>query len=163
MKRIVLISLIVAVGVYLAGCTKKEASLEESQVPMSMEALNALHSETQAVSEATKTKSTTAQKPEVLVTTPTSSATVQAPANLEPLPPQGPYKPTVQQIQAALKNAGFYTGVIDGKKGPLTKKAIVEFQKAKGLTADGKVGPKTWGMLSAYLNPAAEPSVAVQR
>lgn len=54
-------------------------------------------------------------------------------------------------IQKALKNAGFYTGSIDGKIGPKTKKAIVEFQKANGLKTDGKVGPRTWAALEKYL------------
>jgi len=56
-----------------------------------------------------------------------------------------------KDIQTALKNAGFYTGTIDGKIGPKTKKAIEEFQAAKGLKADGKVGPKTWAELAKYL------------
>jgi len=58
------------------------------------------------------------------------------------------------QIQTALKNAGLYFGEIDGKAGPLTRKAIEEFQKSKGFKADGKVGPITWGELYKYLNVA---------
>ena len=56
-----------------------------------------------------------------------------------------------KDIQRALKNAGFYTGTVDGKVGPKTKKAIEEFQKAKGLKVDGKVGSKTWSELAKYL------------
>ena len=56
-----------------------------------------------------------------------------------------------KDIQKALKNAGFYSGSIDGKLGPKTKKAIEEFQSSKGLKADGKVGPKTWAELEKYL------------
>jgi len=56
-----------------------------------------------------------------------------------------------KDIQTALKAANFYTGDIDGKMGPKTKKAIVEFQNAKGLKADGKVGSKTWAELEKYL------------
>ena len=56
-----------------------------------------------------------------------------------------------KDIQTALKAANFYTGNIDGKMGPKTKKSIVEFQKAKGLKADGKVGSKTWMELEKYL------------
>lgn len=56
-----------------------------------------------------------------------------------------------RDIQRALKNAGFYTGAIDGKIGPRTKNAIMEFQKAKALVPDGKVGPKTWAELEKYL------------
>lgn len=57
-----------------------------------------------------------------------------------------------KQIQAALKNANLYFGEVDGKIGPLTRKAIEEFQKMKGLKVDGKVGPITWGELQKYLN-----------
>jgi peptidoglycan hydrolase-like protein with peptidoglycan-binding domain len=56
-----------------------------------------------------------------------------------------------KEIQIALKNAGFYAGAIDGKIGPKTKEAIREFQKAKGLRADGKVGSKTWAELQKHL------------
>lgn len=56
-----------------------------------------------------------------------------------------------KDIQKALKNAGFYTGAVDGKIGPKTKLAVEEFQKSKGLKADGKVGPKTWAELEKYL------------
>ena len=56
-----------------------------------------------------------------------------------------------KDVQTALKNAGFYTGSIDGKIGPKTKGAIQEFQKAKGLKVDGKAGPKTWAEMEKYL------------
>ena len=56
-----------------------------------------------------------------------------------------------KDIQRALKSAGFYTGTIDGKIGPRTKKAIIDFQKANGLKADGKCGPKTLAALDKYL------------
>jgi peptidoglycan hydrolase-like protein with peptidoglycan-binding domain len=65
-------------------------------------------------------------------------------------------KPTNQQIQQALKNAGLYDGKIDGTIGPKTKKAIEAFQSQNGLKADGKVGKKTWKALSVYLNKPAE-------
>ena len=67
-------------------------------------------------------------------------------------------KPTVERIQEALKNAGIYTGAIDGKLGPKTKQAIENFQAKNNLTADGKVGPKTWASLSRYLT--AQPAAA---
>jgi peptidoglycan hydrolase-like protein with peptidoglycan-binding domain len=58
---------------------------------------------------------------------------------------------SVQQIQKALKNAGFYKGPIDGKTGPQTKEAIKTFQKASGLKPDGIVGKRTAEKLSKYL------------
>lgn len=61
-----------------------------------------------------------------------------------------------KEIQACLKNAGFYNGNIDGVKGKNTKKAIKEFQKANGLKADGVVGAKTWEALSKYEAASAQ-------
>jgi len=146
MKKNAFIILALVLTVYLVGCGKKEVAMEETQDPMSMESLSTVTTETRAVPDA-KTQATQSA-PAVETTT--------APAKLEPLPPSGPYKPTTQEIQVALKNAGFYNGVIDGKSGPMTKKAIEEFQKANGLKADGKVGTKTWSLLSNQLNPPVQ-------
>lgn len=63
-----------------------------------------------------------------------------------------------QKIQVALKNAGFYTGAIDGKIGPASRKAVEAFQKQNGLKVDGKVGPKTWAVLEGYLGAASVPA-----
>jgi predicted RNase H-like nuclease (RuvC/YqgF family) len=60
-------------------------------------------------------------------------------------------KVSTTQIQTALKNAGFYTGTVDGKLGPKTKEAISEFQKANNLKVDGKVGRQTWSKLKSFL------------
>ncbi len=57
-----------------------------------------------------------------------------------------------KQVQLALKQAGFYTGTVDGKVGPLTQRAVEDFQRTKGLKVDGKVGPVTWGELEKYLS-----------
>ena len=56
----------------------------------------------------------------------------------------------MKEIQACLKNAGFYDGAADGLKGRKTRKAIKAFQKANGLRADGVVGKKTWEALEKY-------------
>ena len=56
-----------------------------------------------------------------------------------------------EKIQRALKSAGVYTGPVDGRIGPGTKEAIVEFQKSHGLKADGVLGRKTWDELKVYL------------
>jgi len=60
-------------------------------------------------------------------------------------------KVTPKRIQTALKNAGFYSGAIDGKIGRKTKEAIKEFQKANSLKPDGIVGKQTWARLQKYL------------
>jgi peptidoglycan hydrolase-like protein with peptidoglycan-binding domain len=146
MKKSVFIILALAVVVYLAGCGKKQKTLEEMQEPMSMEALSTLNAETKNVPEAKTQEAPVAQA--------VQQAQAVSPAQkLEPLPPSGPYKPSAIEIQTALKNAGYYTGNIDGKMGPETKAAIEEFQKTNGLKADGKVGTKTWALLRKHLNP----------
>ena len=139
MRKIVLVISVFVLAVSFYGCGKKQQALEDMQQPMSMETLATMNTASvfEPKVEATST---------VVVTTPVGQA------KLEPLPPAGPYKPTVNEVQTALKNAGFYVGNIDGKLGPNTKKAITEFQKSQGLVADGKVGPKTWDLLSKQLN-----------
>ena len=146
MKKSVFIILALAVVVYLAGCGKKQKSLEEMQEPMSMEALSTLATETKNVPEVKTQEAPAAQAGQ-------QAQAVRPAQKLEPLPPSGPYKPSAVEIQTTLKNAGFYTGNIDGKIGPKTKAAIEEFQKANGLKADGKIGSKTWALLSKHLNP----------
>ena len=54
-------------------------------------------------------------------------------------------------IQAALKNAGYYQGNVDGKIGKATKDALKSFQKDNGLEADGVCGRRTWDKLKPYL------------
>ncbi len=51
--------------------------------------------------------------------------------------------PEVQQIQQALKQAGFDPGSIDAEFGPHTQAAVVAFQLARGLLPDGEVGSQT--------------------
>jgi hypothetical protein len=143
MKKYLFAALAIVFSIYMFGCQKKQP-LEESQVPLSMETMSAIN--------ATTPPPPPAQPPEAKL-----EATQAAPttaAKLEPLPPGGPYKPTAIEIQTALKNAGYYTGNVDGKIGPKSKKAIAEFQKANGLKTDGKVGSMTWEALSKYLNAA---------
>jgi peptidoglycan hydrolase-like protein with peptidoglycan-binding domain len=123
----------------LAGCSKKQEALEEMQQPMSPEDLNRL-----------KTETATAVNP--TATVPVTATVAPGETALEPFLQSGPYRPTVQEIQTALKNAGYYPGAIDGKAGPMTKKAIEDFQQANGLQIDGKVGTKTWGLLGKYLS-----------
>lgn len=53
----------------------------------------------------------------------------------------------VSDIQSRLQSLGYYTGKIDGIYGTATKNAVVNFQKANGLVADGVVGSKTMAAL----------------
>lgn len=51
--------------------------------------------------------------------------------------------PDVAQLQSRLNSLGFWSGKVDGIFGPMTKDAVMRFQKAKGLKVDGIVGPQT--------------------
>jgi len=147
MKRWGLFVFVLAVAICIAGCSKKTESLEDMQQPMSPEDLNRLSTQNGTAASGVTEAAPTAMTPVATMAEPSV-------APLEALPPSGPYKPTAIEIQTALKNAGFYTGNVDGKVGPKTKAAVEEFQKANGLTADGKVGPKTWQVLGQHLNQA---------
>ena len=49
----------------------------------------------------------------------------------------------VRQIQQKLRSLGLYNGSVDGVYGTATQKAVRQFQKNCGITADGIAGPKT--------------------
>jgi len=151
MKKFIFVILTLGLVSYLVGCGKKQQPISETQEPISMEELGKLNT-----SNSTTPEVMTKTAPAVTVTP--SSAVEITGVKLEQLPPSGPYKPTTHEIQTALKNAGFYSGTVDGKKGPMTKKAVEDFQKANGLAADGKVGLKTWALLSKHLNPEPAPA-----
>ncbi len=54
-------------------------------------------------------------------------------------------------VQAALREAGFYNGNIDGKIGRQSVAAITAFQRSQGIKADGIVGRVTWQHLQAFV------------
>jgi murein L,D-transpeptidase YcbB/YkuD len=91
----------------------------------------------------TATQPTTTQK-----TTTTSAASVPAPS--VPLKP-GDTGAQVKVLQAALAALGYDPGKVDGDYGTTTTNAVVAFQKASGLTADGVVGPQTRAALRTAL------------
>lgn len=55
----------------------------------------------------------------------------------------------VTELQTALKKLGYYTGTVDGRFGAGTQRAVIAFQKAQGLTADGLAGTRTQEKLYA--------------
>lgn len=54
---------------------------------------------------------------------------------------------SVANLQKSLKNAGYYSGEIDGIFGPMTESAVLMFQEDKSLFVDGIAGPETLGAL----------------
>lgn len=58
----------------------------------------------------------------------------------------------VRQLQQRLKELGYLSGSVDGDFGASTEAAVIAFQQANGLTADGKAGKRTLEKL--YSNSA---------
>jgi hypothetical protein len=70
----------------------------------------------------------------------TSAPAAKAPAAFTPFK-KGAKGPKVKRVQTALKLKA------DGDFGSGTEKAVIAFQKANGLEANGTVGPKTWAAI----------------
>lgn len=59
----------------------------------------------------------------------------------------------IEDLQAALARARHDPGPADGDFGPRTENAVRAFQRQRGLTVDGLVGPQTMAELTAPLLP----------
>ena len=55
--------------------------------------------------------------------------------------------PEVEELQRALAAAGFDPDICDGSFGPETRKAVMAFQRDRGLAVDGIAGPATFAAL----------------
>ena len=92
------------------------------------------------------------------ITVITAEPVTPAPATRAPVTPT-PTPPSLQlgftgsnavrAMQKRLKELGYYNGSADGDFGPETEKAVIAFQKANGLTADGKAGKQTLAKLNS--------------
>jgi murein DD-endopeptidase MepM/ murein hydrolase activator NlpD len=51
--------------------------------------------------------------------------------------------PNVAALQSALTALNLYRGFVDGVRGPLTRSAVIRFQRRRGLLVDGIAGPQT--------------------
>ena len=49
----------------------------------------------------------------------------------------------VKKMQQALKNQGYFSGLVDGYFGEGTENAVKQFQRYNGLQVDGVAGPAT--------------------
>ena len=141
-KKFFVLFVIMAIVLPLSffGCKGKVEKTSENQLNEANQGATAQTADTLVTTEPAQTVAT-----ETIPPTATPQITVK------PATVKADMSSRNKDVQAALKNAGFYAGSVDGKMGPKTKKAIEEFQKAKGLKADGKVGPKTWAELEKYL------------
>lgn len=60
-------------------------------------------------------------------------------------------KVNIEFVQEILYELGLYLGKIDGKEGPKTKEAIKDFQKERGIKAEGQIDYKTLEAMTQYL------------
>jgi peptidoglycan hydrolase-like protein with peptidoglycan-binding domain len=72
---------------------------------------------------------------------------------------QGDFGAAVETLQRQLDRHGFSPGGIDGQFGAKTRRALVDFQRAHGLNADGVAGPATWQALNGPVTPKPVPPV----
>ncbi|MEA4928736.1 MAG: peptidoglycan-binding protein [Candidatus Limiplasma sp.] len=66
----------------------------------------------------------------------------------------------VTTLQTALVKLGYEIGGVDGRFGAATRKAVIAFQKANGLTADGLAGTKTQNILYTKADAATSTSTS---
>ena len=85
--------------------------------------------------------------------------TSPSPAGAPPSLRSGDFGADVEKLQRELVRHGFDPNGVDGSFGPGTRAAVVKFQRAKGLEADGVVGAGTWRALSgSVVAPTPPPS-----
>lgn len=78
---------------------------------------------------------------------------------MNPLLRQGSKGDAVTELQRLLQGQGFYNGKLDGDFGAGTANAVINFQKAHGLTADGVFGNVSWTKLRSLNNTPAMPTL----
>ena len=78
-----------------------------------------------------------------------AAAEVTPEINVEEMPMvvMGSSGDAVTTLQTKLNELGYNCGEADGVFGQNTLNAVIAFQTAKGLTADGIVGTQTWDVL----------------
>ncbi len=129
MKKILLFAIALSITGLVAGC----ATTDKNEI-------NALESRISSLE-----RKTVASEPQEMTSEEAVSTTQEQATEVA-----APETPSKEDIQAALKNAGYYDGTVDGKFGPKTQKAIQDFQAANELKVDGKVGPNTWNKLKKF-------------
>ncbi|MDD3345388.1 MAG: peptidoglycan-binding domain-containing protein [Candidatus Omnitrophica bacterium] len=139
--RLMMLAVVTAVSLLLSGCATTGAKQKDIEIQRLNNQLSALNAQVQV-----KDEEIAGLKDELGRAHEQSVSAVDTEENREVKS-----RPTVKQIQKALKNAGYNPGSIDGKFGRQTREAIKDYQKANNLKPDGKVGKKTWKSLRKYL------------
>lgn len=63
---------------------------------------------------------------------------------------------TIRQAQQVLKDKGFDPGPIDGKYGPKTREAVLNYQKQNNIVANGRLGGQTYESLGVKRDTPGE-------
>ena len=82
-----------------------------------------------------------------------SAGPAPAPSSGAPTLREGDFGADVETLQRQLLRHGFTPGDVDGQFGPKTRRSLVEFQRAKGLEANGVVSAATWQALNGAVTP----------
>lgn len=145
MSKIIAIFVFILMAATLASCSAKS---QEQAVPQTE---TALENNTTVVEEKAPVVETAKEQAQTIAKT-SPAQTVSSQEGITSSSSEVVVKPTNEEIQKALKNAGLYDGSVDGVIGKRTKKAIEDFQSQNNLTIDGKVGRQTWDKLNTYLS-----------
>ena len=143
MKRSVFLGLALF-GIAVSGCVSK--STHESEV-------NSLQAQILQMDAALREQSQRTQELESQLASTRGMKSTGTPGVLTGVMYRTPsgFEVPALDVQKALKNAGYYSGSIDGKIGPDSREAVRNFQSDNGLTPDGVIGQKTWSKLKTNL------------
>jgi L,D-peptidoglycan transpeptidase YkuD (ErfK/YbiS/YcfS/YnhG family) len=92
-----------------------------------------------------------------------SDATADAACSISVTLRSGSSGTAVVCLQSRLNRLGFDAGPVDGQFGPLTRAAVVRFQRARGLAADGVVGRRTARALRIWAGACTAPAGTPRR
>jgi peptidoglycan hydrolase-like protein with peptidoglycan-binding domain len=161
-----LVVAVTAVFTVLAGCggqtiesgsaptNTTTAPTTTTTVPPTTTSTTAAPTTTTTTAPPPTTTSTTATTTTVPATT-TSTTVARPPTTTTPDPVEprvlgrGDEGPAVSELQRRLETLRFWVGPVDGVYGWLTEQAVYAFQKANGLSIDGRVGPETRAALAS--------------
>ncbi len=154
MKRIIVVLALLSVGI--VGCGKGHVAKQVAkQAPsVNAETFTLNEADTMLAQPSDAANQQVASASNIVVNNEAGPLAETVPAAAQ-APEASSQTPDGKLIQQALKNLGLYSGTIDGRIGHKTKEAIKDFQRKNNLSADGKVGPKTWAILKKALEQAA--------
>lgn len=144
---VAIVALVAAIALIVGGVLVAQALTDSDTDQAGSETTVTAPTTTSETTTAPETTTPTDTTPSTSPTTPTGDTTVPQGVTLRP----GDSGTEVQALQQALKTVGYDPGAIDGDYGPATQAAVVAFQTAEGLSADGVAGPETLTALAAAL------------